>query len=142
MPWHEAIDRLAARQAVYLKKLMESRPYFSRVPAPEFIVQDKVWTSVPGAGRYRFAATMDSEGSYAMVYAPLGRTFSANMKMIKGEKIVAWWYSPRTGKARKIGKFANDGSARAFTPPSDGEALDWVLVVDDAAKKYPTPGKN
>jgi hypothetical protein len=77
-----------------------------------------------------------------MVYAPLGRTFSVNLKMLKGEKLVAWWYSPRTGKARKIGKFANDGSARAFTPPSDGEALDWVLVVDDAAKKYPTPGKN
>lgn len=141
MPWHEALDRPAAGQAMYLKKLMESRPYFSRVPAPEFIVQDKVWSSVPGAGRYRFAATMDTDGTYAMVYAPLGRTFSVNLKMLKGEKLVAWWYSPRTGKAQKIEKFANDGSPRTFTPPTDGEALDWVLVVDDAAKKYPSPGK-
>ncbi len=141
MPWREALDRPAAGQAVYLKKLIDSRPYFSRVPAPEFIVQDKVWSSVPGAGRYRFAATMDSEGSYAMVYAPLGRTFSVNTKMIKGEKIVAWWYSPRTGKARKIGTFTNNGTPRTFTPPTDGEALDWVLVIDNAAKKYPAPGK-
>jgi hypothetical protein len=141
MPWHEALDRPAAGQAMYLKKLMESRPYFSRVPAPEFIVQDKVWSSVPGAGRYHFAATMDADGTYAMVYAPLGRAFSVNTKMLKGEKLVAWWYSPRTGKAQKIGKFVNDGSPRTFTPPTDGEALDWVLVVDDAAKKFPAPGK-
>lgn len=76
-----------------------------------------------------------------MVYAPLGRTFSVNMKMLKGEKIVAWWYSPRTGKADKIGRFVNDGSQRSFTPPADGEALDWVLVLDDATKKYPAPGR-
>ena len=141
MTWREALDRPAAAQAVHLKRLMESRPYFSRIPAPEFIIDDNVWTSVPGAGRYRFVATMDTEGSYAMVYAPLSRRFSVNLKMLKGEKLVAWWYSPRTGKAKKTGKFANDGSPRSFTPPTDGEALDWVLVIDDAAKKYPAPGK-
>lgn len=141
MTWREALDRPAAAQAVHLKRLMESRPYFSRIPAPEFIIDDNVWTSVPGAGRYRFVATMDTEGSYAMVYAPLSRRFSVNLKMLKGEKLVAWWYSPRTGKAKKTGKFANDGSQRSFTPPADGEALDWVLVLDDAAKKYPAPGK-
>ena len=139
MTWREALDRPAAAQALHLKRLMESRPYFSRVPAPEFIVDDQVWSSVPGAGRYRFVATMDSAGSWAMVYAPLGRTFSVNLKMLKGSHLVAWWYSPRTGKADKIGRFANDGSQRAFTPPADGEALDWVLVIDDAAKKYPKP---
>jgi hypothetical protein len=61
--------------------------------------------------------------------------------MLKGEKLVAWWYSPRNGKAHKIGKFTNDGSKRSFTPPTDGEALDWVLVVDVATRKYPAPGK-
>ena len=141
MTWREALDRPAAAQAVHLKRLMESRPYFSRIPAPEFIVDDKVWSSVPGAGRYRFAATMDGDASWTMVYAPLGRSFSVNLKMLKGEKLVAWWYSPRNGKAHKIGKFTNDGSKRSFTPPADGEALDWVLVVDVATRKYPAPGK-
>ena len=76
-----------------------------------------------------------------MVYAPIGRTFSVRTSMLKAEKITAWWYCPRTGKAEKIGKFANDGEYKAFTPPMPGEALDWVLVLDDAAKKYPAPGK-
>lgn len=141
MPWHKAIDQPAAGQAVYLRKLMESRPYFTRIPSPDFIVQDEVHSSIPGAGRYRFVATMDSEGSYAMVYAPIGRSFSVKTNMLKAEKITAWWYCPRTGKATKIGKFVNDGKPRSFIPPMPGEAMDWVLVLDDAAKKYPAPGK-
>lgn len=141
MSWKEAIDQPAAEQAQHLKRLMESRPYFSRIPAPEFIIDDKVWSSVPGAGRYRFAATMDKEGSWAMVYAPLGRTFSVDSKRLTGKKLTAWWYSPRRGKAKKIGRFTNDGCTMTFTPPAAGEALDWVLVIDDAAKKYPKPGK-
>lgn len=141
MPWYKAIDQPAAGQAVYLRKLMESRPYFTRIPSPDFIVQDEVHSSIPGAGRYRFVATMDSEGSYAMVYAPIGRSFSVKTNMLKAEKITAWWYCPRTGKATKIGKFVNDGKPRSFIPPMPGEAMDWVLVLDDAAKKYPAPGK-
>ena len=141
MTWREALDRPAAGQAVHLKRLMESRPYFSRIPAPEFIIDDKVWSSVPGAGRYRFAATMDKEGSWAMVYAPLGRTFSVDTKRLTGKKLVAWWYSPRTGKAKKIGCLTNNGTPLEFTPPAAGEALDWVLVIDDAKKKYSAPGK-
>jgi hypothetical protein len=120
---------------------MESRPYFTRIPSPDFIVQDEVFSSVPGAGRYRFVATMDSEGTYAMVYAPIGRSFSVKTNMLKAEKIMAWWYCPRTGKATKIGKFANDGKPHSFNPPMPGEAMDWVLVLDDAAKGYPKPGK-
>jgi hypothetical protein len=30
---------------------------------------------------------------------------------------------------------------REFTPPDPGEMLDWVLVLDDAAKQYPPPGR-
>ena len=140
MPWYKAIDQPGAGQVVHLKNLMLSRPYFDRVPAEEFIVQDEVHSSVPGAGRYRFIATMDAAGSYAMVYAPIGREFSVKTDMLKAEKITAWWYCPRTGRAQKIGSFTNDGQPKAFTPPMKGEAMDYVLVLDDAAKHYPKPG--
>lgn len=140
MTWREALHRPASAQLQHLKNLMLSRPYFSRIAAPEFIVTDKIHSSVPGAGRYRFVATIDSEGSYAMVYAPIGRKFSVNGTMLKAENLIGWWYSPRTGKSQKIGKIENK-DILTFTPPYDGEALDWVLVLDDAAKLYPKPGK-
>jgi hypothetical protein len=74
-----------------------------------------------------------------MVYVPVGRTFNVRMDKISGAKVKAWWFDPRNGKATVIGTFANRGE-RAFTPPAPGELLDWVLVLDDAAKRYPAPG--
>ena len=84
-------------------------------------------------------STRDASGSYAMVYAPVGRTFRVKMNVITGPAVKAWWFDPRTGTATPIGTFPNTGE-RAFAPPSPGELLDWVLVLDDAAKKYPAPG--
>jgi hypothetical protein len=35
-----------------------------------------------------------------------------------------------------MGEFANTGE-REFIPPDLGEQSDWVLVLDDAPKRYP-----
>ena len=140
MPWQEAIDQPGAEQMQYGRRLIESRPVLSRVPDDSIIVTDRVPTAVPGAGRYRFVATRDREGTYAMVYVPIGRAFSVRMEVIKGAKVKAWWFNPRDGHATAIGEFDNTGQRR-FVPPNPGEGLDWVLVLDDAAKGYPPPGE-
>ncbi|MFA9389658.1 MAG: glycoside hydrolase family 140 protein [Prolixibacteraceae bacterium] len=140
MPWYEAIDQPGAEQMQYGRWLMESRPYFSRIPDNSIIVSDTVPTSVPGAGAYSYVATRDEEGTYAMVYVPVGRKFSVNMNVIKGKVVLGWWYNPRNGKVTKIGKFSNTGQ-QTFISPTPGEALDWILVLDNADKKYPAPGK-
>ena len=139
MPWFEAIDQRGAAQMQHGKKLLLSRPFLTRIPDDSTVVTDRVSTSVPGAGRYRFVATRDTDGTYAMVYAPIGRKFKVRMDVIKGPRVKAWWFDPRDGKAKAIGTFDNQGE-REFTPPDYGEMLDWVLVLDDAAKKYPAPG--
>jgi len=139
MPWFEAIDQPGAGQMQYGRRLIESRPFLSRIPDDSVIVTDRVPTSVPGAGRYRFVATRDTDGTYAMVYAPIGRAFKVHMDVIKGAKVKAWWYNPRSGQATAIGEFANTGE-REFLPPDKGEMLDWVLVLDDTSKGYAAPG--
>lgn len=139
LPWSEAITQPGATQMRHARALLESRPFLDRVPDDALIVPHRVATAVPGAGRYRFAGTRDTAGSYAMVYAPIGRSFAVRMDVIRGAKVKAWWFNPRDGSARAIGTFANEGT-RTFTPPDAGEMLDWVLVLDDAAKRYPAPG--
>lgn len=139
MPWFEAIDQPGAGQMQHGKNLLLSRPFTSRVPDDSIIVTDRVPTSVPGAGRYRFVATRDASGSYAMVYAPAGRKFKVHMNKITGAAVTAWWFNSRNGKAQIIGKFPNAGE-REFTPPDPGEHLDWVLVLDDAARRFGPPG--
>jgi hypothetical protein len=139
MPWLEAMDQPGAAQMQYGRALIESRPFLTRVPADDVLVTGRVATSLPGAGRYRFVATRDTHGSYAMVYAPVGRPFAVRMSAIAGKTVHAWWFNPRDGQAVSIGIFPNTGE-REFTPPDKGEMLDWVLVLDDAERNYPAPG--
>jgi hypothetical protein len=74
-----------------------------------------------------------------MVYAPVGRPFKVRMSTIEGARVKAWWFNPRDGRATPIGDFTNEGE-REFIPPDSGEPLDWVLVLDDAARGFPPPG--
>lgn len=140
LPWQEAIDQPGAGQMQHGRKLIESRPFLTRIPDDSVVVAQRVATSVPGAGSRRFVATRDSQGSFAMVYAPVGRAFKVRMDKISGQRVNAWWYDPRTGKAESIGVFDNRGE-RPFSPPNPGEALDWVLVLDDASRDFPPPGE-
>jgi hypothetical protein len=130
MSWAEALDQPGAGQMQYGRWLMESRPHLTRIPDDSVIVPDTVVSAVPGTGRYRFSATRDSNGAYAMVYAPVGRKFSVRMDKVQGPKAVAWWFNPRTGEATRIGVFDASGT-REFIPPSPGEMTD---------KKFPAPG--
>ena len=75
-----------------------------------------------------------------MVYVPVGRTFAVRMNKISGSIAKAWWFNPRTGEATAIGEFPTTGE-RTFSPPELGESLDWVLVLDDATKQFPPPGR-
>jgi hypothetical protein len=43
----------------------------------------------------------------------------------------------RTGKATKV-EIKNNSSQETFTPPAENK--DWVLVIDDASKKFKAPG--
>lgn len=140
MPWHQAIHAPGAGQMQFGRRLMESRPFLSRVPDDSIVVAGDPATSVPGAGLKRFVATRDDQGRYAMIYVPVGRPFKVRMDAIERSPVRTWWFSPRDGSAVLIGEFPNTG-IRSFDPPHPGEALDWVLVLDDASQGYPPPGQ-
>ena len=138
--WQEALSRPGSGQMMYARRLIESRPYFSRVPDPSLVVSAPVPQSVPGEERYRMVATRDTAGTYAMIYVPSGRRFTVDTSKLCGKRLKAWWFSPRNGKATAIGTFNNDGTTLTFDTPTDGEMIDWVLVLDDVSCHYPTPG--
>ncbi|MBQ6434299.1 MAG: glycoside hydrolase family 140 protein [Bacteroidaceae bacterium] len=140
MDWQEAILQPGSSQMVHAKRLLLSRPYFTRIPATDqVLVPHEINSAVPGRGEYRFAATADVDSTYILVYAPVGRAFTVRTSYIKGHTLKAWWYDPRTGKAKSAGKFKN-AEQRTFLSPTSGELLDWILVIDDATKGYPKPG--
>lgn len=137
--WLETIKSGAGAEIPSLKDLLYSRPFFSRRPAPDLLIKED--DKVPGEGTSHIAALLDRNGSYAMIYNPGGQAFSINGEMLKAKKLVAWWFDPQTGKVTKIDKIENGSVPLRFTPPTPNKVKDWVLIVDDASKHYPTPAK-
>ena len=129
--WHEAIHRPGADQMRHLRTLIESRPYFSRVP-------DQALVSDALDGNDQIAATRGD--GYAFIYSAQGRKFTANLTKVAAGKIRATWFNPRTGTSTEIDT-AEALPAREFTCPSEGFGSDWVLILDDAARNFPPPGK-
>lgn len=129
--WQEALDRPGASQVQYLRALIESRPFFSRIPDQSILVSEQ------GQGMRHIRATRDLAGSYALIYLPLPLPVTVRLDMLSGDEVRAWWYDPCSGQAEEIGLFART-STPTLTPP--GYRPDWVLVLDDASCDFPSPG--
>ena len=132
-PWYDAMAFPGSSQMRYLRSLVESRPFLIRIPDQSIVTSD------PGWGDTRVQATRGCDGSYAFVYVTDGHAITVDMSAISGERVEGWWYDPRTGAATPIGTFAGIGE-ETFTPPSRGPGNDWVLVLDDPARDFGTPG--
>lgn len=128
--WKKALELPAANQLKFLKRLIESRPILERIPDQSLIIENN------NAAYERIQATRGND--YVFIYSALGKGFTVNMEKISGSQVIGYWFNPKNGQVQEIGSFENQG-IRQFTPPSSGYGQDWVLVLDDAAKKYPKP---
>lgn len=130
--WIDALNRPGARQMFALRGLMESRPYFRRVP-DQALIQGE-----PGQGGLHLQATRDRDGGYAFIYFPTNdQTATIDLSQLKAKRLRAWWYDPRSGVGTPLGdQLSNE--PKSFRSPPYGP--DWVLVVDDADAGFGPPG--
>lgn len=130
--WADALYRPAACQMGFLRLLMESRPYFRRIPDQALILND------PGEGDLHLQAMRDSEGSYAFVYFPtIDLRATLDLGRLKAKRLRGWWYDTRTGIGTPI-DMPLSGKPQEFRSPPYGP--DWVLVVEDADAGFTPPG--
>lgn len=132
-PWREALQLPGAGQMQHARRLIESRPFLSRVPDQTLIVSDA------REGTDHIQATRDSDGSYAFVYFASGQPATVDVRKLSGPTLRACWYDPRNGIASDAGEISN-AAPQEFTPPSNSPGRDWVLILDNAACNYPAPG--
>ncbi|MEP7268873.1 MAG: DUF4038 domain-containing protein [Saprospiraceae bacterium] len=133
IPWRKALESEAANELIYLKNLMLSRPYFDRVGENSLIKSDLGSTYLD-----RVEATGSSDQSYMMVYIPAQTPVTIDLDKISGSKKNAFYYNVTNGRSKMIKIKVSTGSYR-FDPPKN--VADWVLVIDDASKKFGRPGK-
>jgi hypothetical protein len=143
--WKDALQLPGGNQLRYLRALLESRPMLERIPDQWLIAEDQLSTV------NRIQATRAADGSYAFIYMASGTKVRVQLidhgdafpffRKLSGDMIRAYWYDPRDGSSQEIGTFKRE-EYRDFTPPTTGQGNDWVLVLDDASRNYPAPGKS
>lgn len=141
--WEEAILAPGATQMVHLKNLMLSRPYWSRVPAQEMLLDLPEMPLVDNKQHFNAiraaypCATRCANGSYAMVYFPQAeQSLRLDQSCFSG-KVKAWWFDPRNGRSHEAGEHGNE--TVMFTSPIAGP--DWVLVLDSDSENFSKPGE-
>jgi hypothetical protein len=131
--WQAALSSPGVTSLAGLKRLLLSRPFLNRVPDQSMIVGATL------SGTDHIQATRGADGSYAFVYSAGGKAITVNLSRLSGTQIEARWYNPRRPRSSiNLGVFARGGN-RTFKPPTSGANNDWVLVLDDASKRYGKP---
>jgi hypothetical protein len=134
-PWRTAMAYEGSRQVGFMRRLFELRPWYKLVPDQSVIAAGQA------EGEDHVRAARADDGSFVIAYVPSGKPVSIAMAKVAGTAVKAQWYDPRKGTWLLIEEFANTG-VREFTAPSRGEKDDWVLVLEDAAKKFPVATAN
>lgn len=134
--WREVLKLPGAASLSHFYDLFTSRKWHLLIP------DRKREVLVAGQGEFArndlATAALASDRSFAVAYLPGRRTVGVDLDRLAGERVKAWWYNPRDGRATLIGEMESRGR-HDFTPPTDG---DWVLVMDDAAGRVVAPGEN
>lgn len=125
--WQDALNAAGASQMIYLRRLIESFPFFTRIPDPT-LVEANDSRSVP------ICASRDDMGSYALVYIPnANETVTVNFELFTTFRLKAHWYDPRTGVALFIEEF-DWCNRKVFSTPTEGP--DWVLIITDVNRAF------
>ncbi|MEZ4702718.1 MAG: DUF4038 domain-containing protein [Rhodothermales bacterium] len=133
--WREALDYPGAFQAGYMRQLFESRPWQLLQPATGQV------KDAPNTGGRTVMAAAASDGSFLIAYTPFGDAFAVSLESMQAPRIRLWWFNPALGTAIPLGERARTDVLRLDPPADPARGNDWVLVVDDARRDFPEPGK-
>jgi len=125
--WYDALDRPAAFQAGFLRKLIESGHYYKRIPAQTLILAGQ------GEKSEYMTAFRDDKGRYIGIYLPVGKQITVNTSGISSRILKIAWFDPKRGKTKSLKNLPNTGSLR-LSPPQTGNGNDWVLIIDHSAR--------
>ena len=131
--WYDALSAPSSQQMGYLRSLMESRAFVTLRPDQSLLNFRECHTN---EDETHIRAARGS--GFLFVYSASGRAFVLDLRPMGGERLRAWWFDPRTGRAEMLAEFESAGS-RLFDPPGEvHRENDWLLVVDDM-ERYQTP---
>ncbi len=125
-PWPESLAHSGSLQMKYMRGLFEARPFWE-FRSDQGLVAASTNTGARSALAYN--------GAFALIYLPMGGSVTVETRKLTGDRVIAHWFNPRQNSAQLIGTFPQ-ANQMEFKAPSAGRNNDWVLVLDDAERKF------
>ncbi len=118
-PWFEALRMPGSTDMKFLKNLFVSLKWWTLRPAPELLLEQPGETDPS-----RFvAAARAEEGTWALLYTPVGQEIKLRAAEI-GKNLVVRWFNPRTGSWGSPEALA--GPSDVLNPPDQEDWLVWI----------------
>jgi hypothetical protein len=109
----------------HARALIESGPYFDRMPDPSLVAPPNA------TGPEYVAACRAPDARYALIYLPSGKPATIRTFLLKGPRLTARWFDSRTGESQDLPPVEiAPWKTTTFTPPAADR--DWVLVLESS----------
>lgn len=124
--WEQALEDTASGQLIFLKNLLLSKPYLTRVPDTAAVIDQGT--------RYDYVAVTKA-AHYALFYTPNGRNFQVRLKgLLEGTSPMEFsWFNPRNGQTTEKQAVKTKDLYMADPPGETVHGNDWVLIIEQVS---------
>ena len=122
--WQKALGLEGSRSMSVLRTIFARYPWYAMTPD----TRDSFVTSGLGDGLVRVAASVASDGSFALAFVPSARMIRVSVRRLR-RPVALTWIDPTNG-ARRPGGSVVAASVTLRTPgKNSGSGSDWLLVA-------------
>ncbi|WP_026954394.1 glycoside hydrolase family 140 protein [Algoriphagus vanfongensis] len=122
--WQAALDLPGSAQMGYMRHLFEKLPW-QKMKLNQSLVRN---TNLEDESY--ILSSIDSEKKIVIAYTPVGKPFTIDLQKMVADRLNAYWFNPRSGAVKFIGKFETD-KAQEFKPWASGKGSDFLLILSD-----------
>lgn len=137
--WREALTGPGSVSMSHVRRLLQQLAWWKLVPdtARQFLVSPR------GSGFDQAVAALTSDGAVGLVYTPVVRDLSVDLRRMAGWQVEVAWYDPSSGETSPGQRWLRTNAVQTLRPPGPNAADDgdWVLLLRALAPAQSRPGQ-
>lgn len=120
--WQAALHLPGATHMKYMKEVFELINWQKLKYKPSLIINNNPEDEA------HIVCAMAEDQDVVVAYSPKGKAIHIDLSKMPSDKIIAYWYNPRSGKISPIGNIET-ATPYEFKPWSSGRGSDFLLIL-------------